>query len=858
MKIKSVLTKDFFRELIRTKTKFLSIVCMIMLGILVSVGLKITSPIMKKTIINYMDENKMFDIRVKADRSFDENIIQKIKDENYVNNIDCVENSKYLVEGKNIELNVRTYSDKFNIPIVIEGNFPNNDKEILLDSYLKSEYKVGDRIKLSTYNNSNLENYDYIVCGFANSVDDMVVKNFEKNNKHYNKSFAFINKEGFKTNSKNELNISIKGLKEISFDSKDYKNRINVVKNNIEKILSDYSERVYNEDIKKIKNKEEELENQKYSIRFILNKSEIIDEKSKEDYKKNLYEIEKGLKDIRDSYKYILKPKFYVNTRYDTHAYSFYESADKLKVVANVFSGFFFLIATLVSLTTMIRMVEEHRIQIGTLKALGYSNTKISRKFFLYGTLASTIGIVIGILLAHFVILRIVYKAYSRNYIIPDYKLEIYPSIILLFSLLAYICTTFSALISIHEMLKERVSNLLRKKTPKNGTRIFIERIKFLWKRMNFFRKVSARNIFRYKARMWMTIIGVAGCSGLLFLGFSLRNSTKDIGEKQFDKLFNYDIILGIDPSKNTKELYDFLNKNDIVKNKVEGYIETTKIKGGNNQDISDVQVYVFDEMENIFNFKNMEGDDIKLDYDGALMSIKLAHISKTFIKNDISINILGESEVYKVNNIVENYFGHSIFMTKNYFEKITKKDIFNNAIILKFNKNMGIDEKAVIEKLYNMDAVVNIQSNRDAKAALSNLSKSMNSVIWVMVICSIFLAIVVLYNLTNINISERKLELSTIKVLGMYSSEITVYVYRETLILTVIGLVFGIFMGVSMFKYVVWELPPQNTFININTNIVDYLLAIGITILITLLISIIIHKKLKNVDMVEALKTVE
>ena len=853
---KSVLLKDLFREIWRTKSKFISIICMIMLGIFVSVGMKITSPIMKNTVKNYMNDTKLYDIVVTSVEGIDNDLKEKILNESYIKKFLYRPSTKKIVENANIELKINAFDNKMTVPILIDGNYPKNETEIVLDNKLSSKYKIGQEIVLIDHNDTkDLKNASYKIVGFVNSIEDIVYKEYSENSENYFKSFAYVDKNAF--NDVAIYNLELKVTDDsIDFDSEEYKKLINDYEKSLWSIVKNYSEDKYIKNIEQIKDKEKELQDNRYILRYALNNSQYLTEDKIVETKKSLKKVEDGLKDIEKHKKMLIRTSYDVYTRYNTSSYSFYESGNKLNVVSNVFSGFFFLVATLVSLTTMIRMVEEHRIQIGTLKALGYTNSKIAMKFFVYGSIASTIGIILGLIIAHTVILRLVFNAHAKSYIIPDYSLEIHPFIIIFFSIVAYLCTAFTALVAVYEMLKSRVSELLRAKTPKMGERVLLEKVKFLWKRMNFFRKVTARNIFRYKARMWMTMLGIAGCTGLLLLGFCLRRSVQDIEIKQYENLFNYDLTIGINPYGDVEKIKKFLSSSNEVQEYFGVYVENVKIRGVDNNIYKNIQAYISDDFSKLIKFQGIYNNKLNIK-NGALMTVKLSHISKSSELSNIDMNILGKDINLKIDGIIENYIGHSVFIDKEYFESRYGEVPYKNAYIVKLNRDKT-QVRDFIQKLYTFNDIFNIDDIGSNKIMLSKLSNSMNSVIWVMVICSIFLAIVVLYNLTNINISERNVELSTIKVLGMYSKEITMYVYRETLLLTIFGQILGLILGIAMFKYVVWALPPETAFIGIGTNIVDYIGAILITFIITLIISIPIHFKLKKVNMVEALKAVE
>lgn len=846
---KLILLKDLLREITKTKGRFISLLCMIMLGIMVSVGMFISVPIMKNTAIEYMKDSNFFDYQILSNREFtdeDAEILKSIDSEE--NFIEKGYKVKVPLNDKNIIFEVNSFSENFNTPKVIKGNSIKNENEILLDNRLSDIFNIGDYVN---FDSDELKNNDFKVVGFVNSIDYIFSDDYNVTSIEPFNSFAFINKNNFYQNY-SFINIKNKEISKLIFDTNIYKEKLQEHQKVIENILNTLSEQKYDRQIKDY----ESLRNEFFENRENLLKQKNNLSMDSYEYKiieKNLENIEAGINQLEIRKDFIQKPRYNLLTKYDSDIYSFYESADKLKIVAVIYSGFFFLIAILISLITVKRMIEENRIILGTLKSLGYSNLMISLKFVFYSGIACSIGIFVGMLIGHFLIVPLIFRAYSNTYVLPEYKLNFYYGIVFANILVSYIATSGVAYLSTRKLLKEKIVDLMRIKLSTTTSKVLIEKIKFFWNRLNFFGKIALRNIFRYKTRMIMTILGISGCTGILFLGISLWSSVNNIYDKQFNDITNYDLILIYDDYHN-ENLEKYLIESKDVKTFSSVYMDRTTVFM-DDKEVKDINVVVSDDLDKVIKFYDVDSNKVDLSDDGILVTVKLAHILGANKLSNLSINTYGSINKYKVDNKVMNYIDNYIYMNTSYFKSVVGKVPKNNTKLIKFEK--GIPDN-FIENLRKMDGVIDVQTVGVLKSILKELSKSMNSVIWVMIVCSVFLAVVVLYNLTNINISERSRELSTIKVLGMYPIELTRYIYRETLILTVIGQIIGIIFGYLMYKYVAWEMPAQRAFIDVNTNMFAYFVSMCIIILITILMSFVIYFRLKKVDMVEALKAIE
>lgn len=580
------------------------------------------------------------------------------------------------------------------------------------------------------------------------------------------------------------------------------------------------------------------------------NREKLIDGRGEIDKEKE------KLSDLDDS-------KYYFFDREDNPGYSTYKgSIDSLDKIASVFPVFFFLVAALICLTTMTRMVEENRIEIGTLKALGYKDLEIARKFIVYAALASVVGSVIGIVVGSSILPYIISKAYSSAFTLPGVKIKYYPSYIIQSVVASILCTVGAALIVLKEELRENPSNLMRTKAPKLGKKILLERITPLWKRMNFNQKVTFRNLFRYKQRMLMTILGISGCMAMLVAGMALEKSNSSVIDIQFGKLIKYDAMVVFNDNSTKKEDEEY----EKCLNSLKGYESSLNIyqdsvtfsKEGISKQTA--TMYVPEKVEELNKYISLNhrksGIEYVLSDNGVIINEKLAKVLGVSAGDDITLtDSNNNSHKVRVDNITENYAGHYIYLSPSYYNNIFKSDITYNAQLLKLNSDREDDNK-VSTTLMDNDKVVNVT----LASKMRSLSESadLGLVMIVIIVASGSLAFVVLYNLININVSERIREISTIKVLGFYDSEVAMYIFRENIILTVLGILAGSFMGKILYVFLVSTAEMDNMMMIPTVDMSSYLISGLITMVFAILVMIMMHIKLKNINMIDALKSVE
>jgi putative ABC transport system permease protein len=574
------------------------------------------------------------------------------------------------------------------------------------------------------------------------------------------------------------------------------------------------------------------------------------------DGRKEIDKEKEKLKDLDDS-------KYYFFNREDNPGYSTYKgSIESLDKIASVFPVFFFLVAALICLTTMTRMVEENRVEIGTLKALGYRDLEIARKFIIYAALASIVGSVIGILVGSSVLPYIIRQAYSSPFTLPDVKINYYPSYIIQSVLASIICTVGAALIVLKGELRENPSNLMRIKAPKLGKKILLERITPLWKRLNFNQKVTFRNLFRYKQRMLMTILGISGCMAMLVAGLALDKSNSSVMDIQFGKLLKYDAMVIFNDKNIETEDKEY---NESLKN-LKGYESSLNIyqdsvtfsKEGISKQTATMYVPEnIDELSKYILLNDREsGTKYKLSDNGVIINEKLAKILDASVGDNIVVTDSDNNpHKVKVDNIVENYAGHYIYLSPSYYKEIFNNNPIYNAQLLKLNSDREDDNK-MSTTLMDNDKVINVT----ILSKMRSLSESadLGLVMVVIIVASGSLAFVVLYNLININVSERIREISTIKVLGFYDNEVSMYIFRENIILTILGILLGSFIGKILYVFLVSTAEMDNMMMIPTVDISGYTISSLITMVFAILVMIMMHIKLRKVNMVDALKSIE
>ena len=868
------INRDILREISKTKSKFISIMIIMFLGVFIFVGLKETSPAMVNTYNKYIERHKMYDLRVSHNFGINEEDMKII---NALDNVDLSESyfiKKLQITNSNEFVNIESLPEKLVLPNLTEGTLPNNDREIALVESLQGSYKIGDEISfISDKSESNtLKQYKFKVVGFVQGADHIEVSNNNLANKDY---FGYVKRDVFKFENVSGVNIKIKNIN-YKYSDKDYITEVNKSRDSlIEKLKTQQKidEKNYlDKNNKKLKENEKVINQAQEQLNSVKTKLELLKNVDNKSYNEQLEKLNKAQKEIDDNKKQLSigkaslseesYPRFSVeNIRGLKNYAQFIDSASSLTFVANVFSIFLFVVSILVSLTTLTRMIDENRINIGTLKSLGYSNYQISKKYFVYGGLSTLIGTILGIIGAYLVIVPIIYNSYARFFTFNTPEIVYTPSILIAAFVISLGCVSLAIYIPLRKNLREKSAYLLRPKAPSGGSRIFLERIPFIWSRLSFLRKVTFRNIFRYKIRMLMTIFGVAGCLTLMFIGFGIRYGVINISNEQFKVINKVDIAATYNPyidNESVEKLQKDIDNNKNVKASTKVNIQLATFEN-NNEIVDSAQLITVnkDDYKDYITLTDNDDKGINLSGDAAVVSEKLAYLHKLNIGDSFNVIVNNKEYTLTVGEINKNYFGHTIYINKGYYESVFQKQYKDNTFLIQTTGGKETVESVVRNLNENKD-IVNISDNSKIQEILDNFIKGIDIIVAVMVICSVTLALVVLYNLINVNVSERIRELSTIKVLGFYPSEVTIYVFREIFYLSGVGIILGNYLGYKMYLKIILELAGRDMMFSSKVPLVVYLLASGITILITIIVMIVMHKKLKKVNMVEALKAIE
>lgn len=630
-----------------------------------------------------------------------------------------------------------------------------------------------------------------------------------------------------------------------------------------------------------IENNEKELQNQKNSTYYQLNQAEAeLDEAEKDiqegekeledarkEFEEEIAKAEEELLDAKEELKKLERPEWYILDRDENVGYASYvQDTDRVASLAQVFPVVFFLVAALISLTSMSRMVEEERVQIGTLKALGYSKRQIAAKYIIYASLATIVGGIIGLLIGFKILPKIIADMYAMVYEVPSVLLEFNIEIAIMDMAFAIICTVGATIYTCVMQLKHNPATLMRPKAPKPGKRVILEKIPFIWKHLNFTAKVTARNLFRYKKRFLMTIIGVCGCTSLIIAGFGLRDAISNMIPKQFGEINKYNINISLKEERSGEELAkleESLLESEEITSTIGVNIQSVKIiKDDNNQSVQLIVPEDVNELEEFISLRDRKNQEEKyiLDSSGVIISEKLSNLLDIKIGDIILIeNPDGDRVEVNVSKITENYLMHYIYMSPELYDEVFDTRIESNVILAKTNDLTEEQEndlgRRLLEDSENISGVSFTSASEDMFATVM---ENMDMVVWILIIAAGLLALVVLYNLLNANISERIRELATIKVLGFYDREVYSYIARETIILTIIGILIGLAGGYFLTMYILRTCELDITMFDPDVKLLSYILGIAITVFFAIIVNIITYFSLKKIDMIESLKSVE
>lgn len=859
--MKNAFVKNNIREIGHTLGRFLAIMLIIALGVGFFAGLKVTRKAMIKTGDEYLRDYGMYDFKLLSSCGFEKGDAERVK--NDLDFIGCAEEAYNADAFADIDdgeyiISFISLGEKVNVPHITAGRMPEKADECILDARLGGTDFIGKKILLPDMaQNENRDMFscsEYTVVGLCNSP---LYLNFERGTTKLEggavNAFAYLTEDGFDSEYYTSLCVTLSEKAEIFSD--DYDDIINKreddVKRELETIAGERYDRIVTDaraEVEKARAEYEENlaalndEKKKALMRIaVLAGVPEMYEKAKAELDSKFAEPDAEFEKARDAIddaeakiSEIEKPETYVLTRDENVGYVCFENDSMIvEGIARVFPIFFFLVAALVCSTTMTRMIGDHRTQIGTLKALGYGNGRIMSKYLLYSGSAATIGSIFGFAVGTKMFPYAIWKSYDIMYGFAEIKYVFDPVLAVLSLAAALVCSVGVTASACRSSLSKMPARLMRPKTPKAGRRILLERIPFIWNHLGFLRKVSIRNIFRYKKRMFMMVLGIGGCMALLLTGLGIKDSISNIASDQYDNILLYDIEAKFDGDFSRDGAV--LVRSDTAEVMADGDI------------ITSVLVYAESNIENVVHFYRGKSD-VSVPNEGVLVTEKIASAAGVRVGDRIKFRVRGDETLeYEVRGIFENYVRNYVY--------VFGEDFVPNTAYIKCDE--GEDAHEIAAELMN-DGATTVSVTADFRARIENMMESLNYVVWLVIASAGALAFIVLFNLSNINITERVREIATIKVLGFYPSETGAYVFRENLILTFFGVVFGIPLGIALHRFVMSQINIDMVAFDVRITALSYAVATITTFVFTIVVDLIMRRKLAKIDMAQSLKSVE
>lgn len=854
---RNILWKDALSSLNHSWGRFIGITLLMAVSAFTFIGLKMAGPDMKNTAQTYYQEVNLADLTVSSNYGLDKNDTQTIKNQAKKATLDFGYLQDATINNSKTSLRVLSESKNISTSQLISGNFPKKDNQIAISYLLRNKYHIGEWITLNEH--SNLKNSRFKIVGFIRPSEYTDKSNLGQTNVGTGQlsGVAIVKKSAFKAQSYSIARIRFNKTKELDPYSSTYQKFIDNKKERLTNSLAQNSKLKKTEVDNNFKDAQKQIRQAKEQIQLAENNGlNMSREKARlEKQQKKLNEQEQEIKQLGSI-------SYYVNDRKNDSGYDTYQSnSEKIELITNIFPVFLFAVAALVSFSTMTRFIDEERQNIGVLRALGYSKLDTSLKFVIYSLTAALTGVFIGAIGGYWILPRIIFNAYTANLTLTNFQSGFSWKYLFLTFLISILCTTGAAVIQLFIVLRAKTSELLLPKPPKNGSRILLEKIKPFWQHLSFNYKVTLRNIFRYKVKMIMTILGIAGCTGLLMMGFGIRDSLAGIGQKQYSEIIKYDLI-AIDKNSLSSEQSSRLNQklsSSQVNKYLPVYFENVSKKiAGTNQDLSIIVPEKSSQISKYISLRNRSsGQKINLNSRGIVISEKLAKLLNLSIGDELSlVTTNGKKVKLPISNICEMYMGHYVLMNSNVYQKYFNKKVNSNAQLIELNNKKQTNSFA--NSLMKTGAVSAINLNTNNQQIIDSLIQSMNKVIFLLIGLAALLAVVVIFTLTTTNLEERMREIATLKVLGFYNNEASLYIYRETIILSIFGILIGFLIGNWLHGFIIDNLSPLNAMFRPGILFSNYLLSALIPLVITGIMAIFVNRKIKEVNMLEALKSVD
>ena len=900
--MKKTYRKDLFQSVTTSKGRFVSILTLMMLGSLALVGLKVASPNMERTAGDYLRKANTLDLAVIADYGLDKEDQDELKTLQGAS-VEFGYMADLTVE--NGEEAVRLYSKPEGISTfqVTEGRLPEADEEIALADFWKDRYQIGQTITFTKKEEgkSVLKSQTFTITGFVQSSEMLSQKDLGSASSGNGSlaGYGVILPSQFDSDVYSIARVRYDDLKNLDAFSSDYKSkraqhqedlqdlladngqkRLASIKADGQKRLEDGKEQLQTAESKlengksqleqaesRLKTQEEQAtalpEPQKSQIKGHLTKAkeELATKKEKlaqteSDLTKEKEKLEQRQKELDE----LAEPKYHVYNRQTIpggQGYLMYSNVStSIRSIGNIFPVVLYMVAAMVTFTTMTRFVDEERTNAGIFKALGYRNRDIVAKFVLYGFLAGTVGTLIGTLLGHYLLAGVISDVITAGMVVGKSHEYFYWSYSLLALALSWVSSVLPAYLVARRELHDEAAQLLLPKPPVKGSKILLERLSFIWSRLSFTHKVTARNIFRYKQRMLMTIFGVAGSVALLFAGLGIQSSVGGVSERQFEQIQQYQMIVAEKSSATEQEKTDLesaLQAESIhAYQKIYSKSIEKDFKGKAGLQTITMMVTSGEDFKPFITLEE-NGQEV-LVTDGAVVSQKLAQLAGVTVGDELEL----DGKEIKVAAISENYVGHFVYLKRATYEQVYGTSPQDNTYLVKLKDPTPSNTEKEAAIFMEKATVSGVVQNVTAIHLFESVASSLNKTMAILVLVSVLLAIVILYNLTNINVAERIRELSTIKVLGFHNKEVTLYIYRETIVLSLVGIALGLVAGHYLHQFLIQMISPATILFYPQVNWEVYALPIVAVTVILALLGIFVNHHLRKVDMLEALKSVE
>ena len=905
---RKVYWKDLFASFTHSKGRFLSILTLMLLGSLALVGLKVTTPNMHRTANQFIQQQNMLDLAVMGDLGLD----QADQEELLGLKGARVEFGSLLdltVKGTGEAIRLFSPPKSLSSFRVTKGCLPKKEGELALASFWKDRYQIGDTLTLEEKagTRSSLKRKQFTIVGFVQSSEMWSQKNLgtAMSGSGNLDAYALVSKEVFTTKLPAMARIQFDDLKSLDSFSQVYQKRLEAHQEELEKLLKDNGkaryQRLKQEADGQIQKGQKELSRAKESLQSAKNQidqaqkqldlqeaqlkklapflpakeqvasqeklhqaKEQLDQKKKDwtTGESELAKKEEELKKAQSERDQLEIPTYHVYDRKTMpggQGYLMYSNASSsISAVGNIFPVVLYLVAAMVTFTTMTRFVDEERTNAGIFKALGYRTKDNILKFVLYGFFAGTIGTLLGTLLGHYFLSGIISNIITQGMVIGESREYFYGDMTLIALGLSFVASVLPAYWVSRKELKEEANLLLLPKPPVSGSKIFLERLQFIWKRLSFTHKVTARNLFRYKQRMLMTIFGVAGSVALLFAGLGIQSSVGGVPKRQFQEILSYELIVAKKTnasSQESKQLTNRLEKSDIKDYRaIYSKVIEDSLKGGRDKQTITMMVTDRTDFSPFISLRSLkQGESLSLKK-GVIISSKLAQLAQVTVGDRLTF----DGHTFKVAGITENYVGHFVYMDQASYQKIYGKRTSANSYLVQLRNPSTRKVQTVSRDMMALAAVKAVSQNASMISLFNSVAKSLDTTMMILVVVSILLAIVILYNLTNINVAERIRELSTIKVLGFHNKEVTLYIYRETILLSIIGILMGLVGGYYLHQFLIAMIAPDAILFCPHVGLGVLLFPVGGMLLLLILLGIYVDHYLRKVDMLEALKSVD